>query len=54
MSVILTFIWLRFPLSQSGQLGVSCEAQLFGTLAGVTATLLLRSPVHAPSLRSVD
>ncbi|WP_243254275.1 rhomboid family intramembrane serine protease [Sulfitobacter indolifex] len=38
----------------SGQPGVSWEAHLFGALAGVATALLLRSPVRAPRLRSVD
>lgn len=45
-----SLLWGVLP----GQPGVSWEAHLFGALAGVVAALVLRSPVHAPRLRSVD
>lgn len=45
-----SIIWGVLP----GQPGVSWEAHLFGTLAGVAAALLVRTHVHAPRMREVE
>lgn len=45
-----SLLWSVLP----GQPGVSWKAHLFGALAGIAAALLLRSPLDARRLRSVD
>lgn len=45
-----SIIWGVLP----GQPGVSWEAHLFGTIAGVAAAFLIRAPVHAPRMRDVE
>ena len=44
-----TMVWGVLP----GQPGVSWEAHLFGTIAGVFAALLVRTHVHRPGVRNV-
>ncbi len=45
-----SILWGVIP----GQEGISWEAHLFGAIAGVLATFLVRSNVHAPRLRDVE
>lgn len=45
-----SIVWGALP----GQPGVSWEAHLFGALAGIAASFLIRTHVHAPRLRNVE